>query len=141
VVVSFNRGHWCPYCRLELRALAKAYPAIAATGAQVVSIVPETMEYSQRLRRTNGLPFRLLSDIDLGYALSVGLAVWIGEEVKQRYVSAGIDLALYQRNDGWLLPIPATYVVGQDFHVRARFVDPDFRRRLSIEEIMGAVGA
>src|SRR4051794_2874420 len=22
VVVSFNRGHWCPYCKLELRALA-----------------------------------------------------------------------------------------------------------------------
>ena len=25
VVVSFNRGHWCPYCRLNVDALAKAH--------------------------------------------------------------------------------------------------------------------
>jgi hypothetical protein len=26
LVISFNRGPWCDYCGLELRALARAYP-------------------------------------------------------------------------------------------------------------------
>src|SRR4051794_2208575 len=28
-VISFNRGHWCPYCRLNVDALAKAEPEVA----------------------------------------------------------------------------------------------------------------
>lgn len=43
LVISFNRGPWCDYCGLELRALARAYPEIVAAGGEVVSIVPETV--------------------------------------------------------------------------------------------------
>src|SRR5947209_18852149 len=32
VVISFNRGHWCPYCRLNVDDLARAEPEIAALG-------------------------------------------------------------------------------------------------------------
>ncbi len=39
-----------------------------------------------------------------------------------------------------LLPIPATLVVGGgDGRVRARFVDPDFRHRMRMEDILQAV--
>jgi peroxiredoxin len=38
-----------------------------------------------------------------------------------------------------LLPIPATLVVGRDGRVKARFVDPDFRHRLRMEDILRAV--
>ena len=30
LVVSFNRGHWCPYCRLHIDALARAEAEIAS---------------------------------------------------------------------------------------------------------------
>src|SRR5262245_39384450 len=30
LVVSFNRGHWCEYCELELRAFAEAHAKFAA---------------------------------------------------------------------------------------------------------------
>jgi len=139
VVVSFNRGHWCPYCRLELRALARAHPSLAAAGATVVSIAPETGAFLHRLRNGNRLPFPVLSDLDHGYALTVGLTVAIGAELEERYAELNIDLGLYQGNDGWLLPIPATYVVGQNGRVKARFVDPDFRRRLAVDEIAAAL--
>jgi peroxiredoxin len=45
----------------------------------------------------------------------------------------------YQGNEAWMLPIPATFVVGTDGRVAARFVDPDFRRRMSIEELLAAL--
>ena len=87
----------------------------------------------------NELPFPVLSDIDLAYALEVGLAVWIGEEMTALYSARGITLSQFQGNDAWLLPIPATFVVARGGRITARFVDPEFRRRMSIESILTAL--
>ena len=141
VVISFNRGLWCDYCGLELHALARAYPDIVAAGGDVVSIVPETAKYAEVLKQTRGLPFRVLTDLDLAYALSLGLVFWVGDKIKETYRQFGIDLERFQGNGGWLLPIPATLVVGRDGRVKARFVDPDFRHRLGIEPILRVLAA
>ena len=140
VVISFNRGPWCDYCGLELRALARAHPDIVAAGADIVSIVPETANYSKLLKQSRNLPFRVLTDLDLAYALSLGLVFWVGDKIKQTYLTFGIDLEQFQGNGGWLLPIPATLVVGKDGRVKARFVDPDFRHRMGMETIFRAIG-
>jgi peroxiredoxin len=139
LVISFNRGPWCDYCGLELHSLARAYPAIVAAGGEVVSIVPETAKYARNLQATRGVPFRVLTDMDLGYALSLGLAFWVGQKIMDMYRGFGIDLAQFQGNGGWFLPIPATLVVGRDGLVKARFVDPDFRHRMRTEDIVEAV--
>ena len=139
VVLSFNRGPWCDYCGLELHALARAYPEIVAAGGDVVSIVPETGRYARVLKESRGVPFRVLTDLDLGYALTLGLVFWVGDKIKETYRQFGIDLERFQGHGGWLLPIPATLVVGKDSRVKARFVDPDFRHRLGIEPILQAV--
>ena len=139
LVISFNRGPWCDYCGLELHALARAYPDIVAAGGEVISIVPETAQYAQKLQEARGLPFRVLTDLDLAYALSLGLVFWVGDKIKDMYREFGIDLARFQGHGGWLLPIPATLVVGQDGRVKARFVDPDFRHRMDIEDIFKAL--
>ena len=65
LVISFNRGPWCDYCGLELHALARAYPEIVALGGEVVSIVPETAKYARTLQQARGLPFRVLTALDL----------------------------------------------------------------------------
>lgn len=139
LVISFNRGPWCDYCGLELHALARAYPEIVAAGGDVVAVVPETAKYARDLQAARGVPFRVLTDLDLGYALSLGLVFWIGPKIMAMYKDFGIDLEHFQGNGGWLLPIPATLVVGRDGRVKARFVDPDFRHRMGIEEILQAV--
>jgi peroxiredoxin len=41
VVISFNRGHWCPFCKIELATLAEAHRDFAELGAQVTSIIGE----------------------------------------------------------------------------------------------------
>lgn len=80
LVISFNRGPWCDYCGLELHALARAYPEIVALGGEVVSIVPETAKYARTSQQARGLPFRVLTALDLAYALSLGLVFWVGEK-------------------------------------------------------------
>jgi len=137
VAVMFFRGHWCPYCGLSVRAVIKAYDRIKAIGADVVAIMPETQEYAAKFKTEAGAPFPVLTDLDNGYALSLNLAIWLGAEI-QRLLSY-LDMASFHGNDGWVLPIPATFVVGRDGMVKARFVDPDFRRRMAIEDLLAAL--
>jgi peroxiredoxin len=51
----------------------------------------------------------------------------------------GHDLPSFQGNDSWILPIPATFVVGRDGIVAARFVDPDYRKRMAIDDLIAAL--
>jgi peroxiredoxin len=139
--VIFHRGHWCPYCRINSVALARAQAPVAALGGQMVAIMPDRQAYAQRLKAFAGSTFPFLSDIDNGYALSINLVFWVGAELERIIAGVGNDVPRYQGNDGWLLPVPATFVVGRDQVVRARFVDPDYRRRMAIEDLLAAVAA
>ncbi len=139
VVLSFNRGHWCPFCKIELSAISQQLPEIKRAGAQVVSITPERQEIIGDLRAMTGDAILILTDIDNGYALSLGLVMWVGETVKTLMQGHGYHLDAFHGNDGWFLPVPATFVIGRDSLVRARFVDPDFRTRMEIDDILAAL--
>lgn len=139
VVLSLNRGHWCPWCRLQLRAMREIHEDIQSFEVRLVSIVPETAAYSRKLVEDNNLPFKVLTDLDLGYALSLGLVVSMGEKLRALYSRIGLDLGLFQSNDGWLLPIPATFAIAKDRRIVARFVDPDFRNRMEPRAILEAL--
>jgi peroxiredoxin len=136
VAVMFHRGHWCPYCRLNVHAVVEAEGRIKALGGQVVAIMPELQEFTTQFKADSAAPFPVLTDIDNGYALSLNLAIWLGAEIRQ--LLAYQDLSNFHGNDGWMLPIPATFVVGRDGLVKARFVDPDFRRRMEIDDLVAA---
>ena len=139
VAVMFFRGHWCPYCRLNVRAVVQALGRIARVGAKVVAITPETQGYTSKLKSDSGAPFPILTDLDNGYALSLDLAIWLDAEI-QRLLSYQ-DMARFHGNEAWMLPIPAVFVVGRDGLVKARFVDPDFRKRMEIDDLIRALEA
>jgi peroxiredoxin len=138
VAVTFHRGHWCPFCRISINALVRAHDEVSASGGQIVAVMPERQQFVSDLRETAKAPFLVLTDMDNGYAMSLGLAIWVGDEM-QKIIAERHDLATYQGNDSWVLPIPATFVVGQDGRIRARFVDPDYRKRMTIEDLLAAM--
>lgn len=141
VVISINRGHWCPFCRIELSGLETQYAQLAGQGAHFVSIMPERREFT-KIAQQRGVTFPILSDIDHGYALTLGLVFWIGAELEGLMMKAGRSLPAYQGANGWFLPVPATFVVGADGRILARHVDPDFRlSRMEGEEIAAALNA
>ncbi|MDA0655317.1 MAG: peroxiredoxin-like family protein [Proteobacteria bacterium] len=111
LVISFNRGNWCPFCWLELNALNACYEAICANGGSVVSITPETARYSQQLKTRLGLGFPVLSDLDNGYALELGLVMALSAEIQNLFRNVGTDISEFQKNDAWFVPIPATLVI------------------------------
>jgi len=139
VALSFNRGHWCPYCRINIDALARAEEEIAPERRHVAAIVPDRQKFAMWLKSDAKAPFPILTDMDNGYAMTLGLAFYVGDELKQMMVSSRWDPAVSQGTDNWMLPIPATFIVGTDGIVRGRFVDPDYRTRMAIEEMLAAL--
>jgi hypothetical protein len=46
VVVTFYRGGWYPYCKIQLRAYQAVLPQMAGLGARLVAISPQLPEQS-----------------------------------------------------------------------------------------------
>ena len=138
-VISINRGHWCPYCKFDLQSLASINDQIQQLGARAISVMPDSARFTAPYVETNKLPFPVLSDIDLGYSLSLGLIFWVGAEIQKLYTQAGVDLEKYHGNQACFLPVAAKFIVGRDGLVKARQVNVEFRERMEPAAIIAAL--
>ncbi len=139
VNVAFLRGHWCPYCRLNAGALAGASDKISELGAKLVAITPDRRQFSKELKSEVCADFPVLTDLDNSYALSINMAIWVGEEMKALIAGAGWDIPRYQGNDAWVLPIPAAFIIDTNGIIRTRHIDPDYRRRMDMNDLLAAL--
>ena len=101
--------------------------------------MPDREQFAASFKSDAALHYPVLTDIDNGYALSLNLAIWVGAELERLMTAGGRDLPRYQGNDAWFLPIPATFVLASDGTVRTRFIDPDYRRRMTVEDLLAAL--
>ena len=138
VAVTFHRGHWCPYCRINIDALVQAHRQLPAGEGQIIAIMPDRQRFIADLKSRSTMPFPILTDMDNGYALSLNLTIWVGADI-QKMMEGYLDLPAFQGNNSWMLPIPATFVVGRDGLIRARFIDPDYRNRMMISDMLAAM--
>jgi peroxiredoxin len=139
LVISFYRGGWCPYCNLELRALQQALPEIQDQGATLVAISPETPDNSLSTSEKHDLAFPVLSDEKNRVAKAFGLVFTVPEALRPIYNSFGIDIPVYNGDDSFELPLPATYVVATDGTIVHAFVNTDYQQRQDPEGIVAVL--
>lgn len=77
--------------------------------------------------------------MDLGVALSAGLTFRYSDEVQQRYLDCALELAEIFGGGGWLLPIPAAFLIARSAIVRYAFMDPDFRVRAEPDAVFASL--
>jgi peroxiredoxin len=139
LVVVFHRGHWCHYCRMTITTLAEAQPQLAP--ARLVAISAEVQRFTRRIRAEARAKFRFLSDMDAAYAASIGLAITIDPALREVLERSDKRIPDFQGGTRWVLPIPAIFVLDHSGIVRARHVDPDYRRRMEVADLIAAVQA
>ncbi|WP_083672025.1 peroxiredoxin-like family protein [Sphingomonas montana] len=139
VVLSFNRGGWCPYCRRELAGWASRMPMLASLHARFVAVVPEVDGRLAVLRDLLGGRAEVLCDVDHGVALRAGLAFRSDPELRRRYLACGLDLGAIYGSDSWFLTVPATFAIDRGGIVRFAFVEPDFRLRADPAAVIAAL--
>ena len=81
----------------------------------------------------------MLTDVNNGYALLMGLAVPLGKEVRDILGSNNFDVAAFQGNEGLIVPTPATYIVDGTGLIIGRHVESDFTSRMSGDEILNII--
>ncbi|AUT03165.1 alkyl hydroperoxide reductase [Nostoc sp. CENA543] len=136
VVISFFRGHWCPFCSLELAALQQALPAIQGLGASLVAISPQTLHYTKLTVEKHEIEYEILSDRNNHVARQFGIVFKIPEYLRQVFQELGHVLPKYNGDESFELPMPATYVISQTGRVVYAFVNPDYTKRLDPIEIV-----
>jgi peroxiredoxin len=136
VVVLFYRGYWCPYCNRELKRFSDSLQFITAKGAQVVAITPESnFTIDSTISRT-GAVFPILFDSAMLIAKKYEVAYKVDDLTYGRYKNAGMDLLKINKQKEAYLPVPAVYIVNKDGSVTFRYFNADFRRRVSVKEIL-----
>jgi peroxiredoxin len=141
LVINFFRGRWCPYCVTELEAWRDLYPALRERGALVVGISPQTQRQSDFTASQHSIPFPLLVDSRCAVAEKFGL-VWTAPAYLQKYYrSILLNIPFVNGEESWRLPLPATYVIGQEGRILFAEAHADFRVRPEPEEVLGVLPA
>ncbi|WP_373507697.1 peroxiredoxin-like family protein [Thiocapsa sp.] len=142
VVLTFYRGAWCPYCNLQLHGLQQALPAIERQGAALVAVTPQQPDRSRAQVEEDGYPFEILSDVDDSVMQAYNLAFEVPADLSEIYQKVlSLDLADYNGDGRYVLPVPATFVIDRAGIIRAAFADVDYRRRVEPADILAALEA
>ncbi len=140
VLLNFYRGSWCPYCNLELRAYQRELLRLTAHNTKLVAISPMLPDNSLDVAEKNNLDFPVLSDIGNLVAGQYGLVFEVDRRIQAMYRERlGNDLPTLNGDDSFTLPLPATYVIGQDGVITYAYVNADYRLRADPEEVLAAV--
>lgn len=139
LVLSFNRGGWCPFCRSELASWHRHAGELRERGARLVSISPAIGGGVETLRSAAGADATLLCDVDHGVALAAGLVFSSGFWLRERYLECGLDLFRIYGSGSWFLAIPATFAIDRTGIVRFAHVQPDFRLRADPGAVLEAL--
>lgn len=141
LVINFFRGRWCPYCVTELEAWRDLYPALRERGALVVGISPQTQRQSDFTVSQHTIPFPLLTDAGCAVAEQFGLVWTLPDYLQRYYLGILVNIPFINGEPSWKLPLPATYVVGQDGKVLYAEAHADFRVRPEPEDVLRSLPA
>jgi peroxiredoxin len=135
LIINFFRGRWCPYCVTELEAWQSLYPAVRERGALLVAISPQLPRQNDFLVQQHSLTFPVLSDTGCALAAQFGITYTLSEQMRSHLRSILINLPFIHGESKqdpyatWRLPLPATFVIGQNSKVLFAEAHADHRVR------------
>ncbi len=136
VILTWYRGGWCPYCNIQLQYMQRYLPQIKKEGAILVALTPELPDKSLDTKEKNELKFEILTDLNNDVAREFGIVFILNNELVKIYNGRLKTFNGVETNE---LPIPATYVIGQDYLIKYAFVDPNHRHRAEPTDILSVL--
>ena len=134
VVVMFYRGAWCPFCNKYMSQLETALPEFSAKNTTVIAITPETDESINKAIDKTKATFSVIYDKDRSIMKNWKVAYSMSDDMKTKYKGYGLDLEKQQGD--WMLPVPATYIVGKDGKIEYVHFDENYQKRAEVAEIL-----
>lgn len=110
-----------------------------AAGGELIAISPQTARHSREFAAEKALRFPVLHDPGNAVATKYGLTWALPEAMREMYRAWNIDLAEYNGDDSWTVPIPGRFVVDRSGIIRYAEADPDYMTRPEPEETLEAL--
>lgn len=136
VVLKFYRGHWCPYCQLELKSYQGYKKQIEDKGYQIIVITPDQQKYIDRIKKKMKVTLPIYSDQDNSIAKKFGITFKLSKDLLSVYDKFGIDLKKSQGNSSGELPLPGTYIINKKGIITYAFIDADYTKRLDPVDLL-----
>ncbi len=139
VVMVFYRGVWCPWCTQELEAMEAYSDRFKAHGASILAVSPQLPAYSRRCIRKHKLGFPIVHDAHGQIAAQFGVSWEIPTRLRDLYLGLDVDLARFNGSEGWVLPLPARYLVDQNRMIVYAEINASEPHRLDPAELLTAL--
>lgn len=136
VVLVFYRGQWCPYCNKQLKALQDSLSFIKEKGATLIAVSPEIPDNISKTVDKTKAAYPVLFDDSLKIMKSYDVAYSVDNTTVEKYRKYGINFYDANGNNGATLPVPAVYIINKEGIIIFRHFDPDYRKRVSVQEIL-----
>jgi peroxiredoxin len=139
-VFVFYRGGWCPYCNVHLVALAKSHSDLKALGFQMVAVTPDSPEELKKTLGKEKLDYDLLSDSGAATMKAFGVAFEVDQKTVTMY-KENYKIDIEKASGGQthhILPVPSVFIADASGKIGYVHFNPDYRVRLTSEELMAA---
>ncbi len=136
VAVVFYRGAWCFYCSRHLAELQDGFEELTEQGIQLVAITPDAQENIDDMVALQELNFAIISDIDLNIMKDYKVAFHVTDAYNAKLRT---DIRTANASGEQILPIPATFVIGENGKIIKRFFNLDYSKRSSVADILNSI--
>lgn len=142
LVLSFYRGGWCPFCNLHLSEMRHAEKDLLEMGFNVWFISIDRPELLAGSLTIGEVSYTLLSDSKLHATRAFGIAFRITDELHERYLTRNnIDVEAASGETHHVLPVPSTFIIGEDGKIVFGYSNPDYAVRLHPDVLLAAARA
>ena len=130
LLITFYRGEWCPFCNLALASFQKHIDSIHDRGVELVAISPELPNTSMTTTEKHALKYPVLTDENLAFTRQLGIVWEQPQSMRTVFERNKTDIVKRTGHDSLAVPIPATFLVGQDGIIVKAYADPDYTKRI-----------
>ena len=139
VVVVFYRGEWCPVCKKELKAIQGVIGRFKVLGASVFAVTPQLPVFSRERIRRQRLDFSILQDAGGHVAAQFGVDWQVPSELRKLYLALNVDLEKFNGEGGWVLPLPARFLIDRQQTIVYAEVNADENHRMDMDGLLIAL--
>jgi peroxiredoxin len=114
--------------------IEKALPDFSAKNATVIAITPEPEESISKAVEKTKATFSIIYDKERSIMKQWKVAYEMSPDLQTKYKGYGLDLEKQQGD--WMLPVPATYIIGKNGKIEFVHFDENYQKRADINELL-----
>lgn len=137
VVLIFYRGYWCPYCSKYLKQYQDSLQLIVDKGVGIVAITPEQEGGVNKTLDDTGAEFDIISDKENVIQKKYDVLFKVTDRYKVKIKTfLFTDIAKNNGEEEAHLPVPVTYIIGQDGKIEFVQFDVNYKNRATVKDIL-----